>query len=114
MHLLSPFLTSSPTALSTSQLQKQRDAVISFLQEDGDGKEVKWADKVMSPEGLLMRKSDGRAVLSLQKPGPELMGSGRKGDEKRVLLVKFTKEGPRDVEVRLRNEILAEEKGAKL
>lgn len=64
----------------------------------------------MSPIGLLMRKSDGRSVLGLGKPGPELAGKGRGGDEKRVVLVKFGKEGPRDVEVRERAEVLADEK----
>lgn len=82
-----------------------------FLQGDGgDGKGTKWADKVMSPIGLLMRKSDGRSVLGLDKPGPELKESGRRGDEKRVVLVKFSKEGPRNVEVRERREVLEEEK----
>jgi len=64
----------------------------------------------MSPIGLLMRKSDGRSVLALDKPGPELKGSGRGGDEGRVVLVRFRKEGPRDVEVRGRGEVLAEER----
>ena len=85
--------------------------MIEFLNGDGDGKGVKWADKVMSPTGLLMRKSDGRSVLALDKPGPELKGSGRRGDEKRVVLVKFSKEGPRNVEVRLRKDVLDEENG---
>lgn len=114
MYLLSPFLTppsSSTSQSSTSELQKQRDSVLEFLKGDGgDGKGIEWADKVMSPIGLMMRKSDGRSVLALDKPGPELKGSGRAGDEKRVVLVKFGKEGPRDVEVRERIEILAEEK----
>jgi len=114
MHLLSPFLASSSSPNPTSELQKQRDAVIGFLQGDGDGKGVRWGDKVMSPVGLLMRKSDGRSVLSLEKPGPELKDSGRRGDEKRVVLVKFSKEGPRNVEVRLRKEVLDEEKRAKM
>ncbi|KAF4624645.1 hypothetical protein G7Y89_g13525 [Cudoniella acicularis] len=117
MHLLSPFLlpSVSNSPLSTSDLQGQRNAVLSFLGSDGDSKCVKWADKVMSPVGLLMRKSDGRSVLALDKPGPELEGSGRGGDEKRVVLVKFSKEGPRNVEVRLRKEILDDERnGAKL
>ncbi|KAG0651420.1 hypothetical protein D0Z07_2097 [Hyphodiscus hymeniophilus] len=111
MFLLAPFLNvSSSSSLSTEDLQSQRDEVLEFLTGDGDGKGVKWADKVMSPIGLLMRKSDGRSVLALDKPGPELKDSGRRGDEKRVVLVKFSKEGPRNVEVRLRKEILDEEK----
>jgi hypothetical protein len=115
MYLLSPFLDITSKSLSADELQKQRDSVVEFLKGDGDGKGVLWADKVMSPVGLLMRKSDGRSVLALDKPGPELKDSGRRGDEKRVVLVKFSKEGPRDVEVRLRQDILEEEKaGTKL
>lgn len=116
MYLLSPFLDETGKSLSTEELQRQRDGVIGFLKGDGDGKGVLWADKVMSPMGLLMRKSDGRSVLAIDKPGPELKDSGRRGDEKRVVLVKFSKEGPRNVEVRLRKDVLAEEKnaGAKL
>jgi len=111
MHLLAPFLDASSLApLSIEDLQRQRDAVLEFLETDGDGKGVKWADKVMSPVVLLMRKSDGRSVLALDKPGLELKGSGRRGDEKRVVLVKFSKEGPRNVEVRLKKDILKEEK----
>ncbi len=84
-----------------------------FLKGDGgDGQGVPWADKVISPIGLLMRKSDGRSVLGLGKPGPELRDSGRGGDEKRVVLVKFSKEGPRNVEVRERKGNLDEEKEA--
>jgi hypothetical protein len=111
MSLLAPFLDVKRTShLSTEELQRQRDGVLEFLEGDGDGKGVKWADKVMSPVGLLMRKSDGRSVLALDKPGPELKDSGRRGDEKRVVLVKFSKEGPRNVEVRLRKDVLDEEK----
>lgn len=113
MSLLAPFLdVSSSRALSTAELQKQRDGVLAFLDGDGDGMGVRWAEKVMSPTGLLMRKSDGRSVLALDKPGPELKDSGRRGDEKRVVLVKFSKEGPRNVEVRLRKDVLDEEKTA--
>jgi hypothetical protein len=111
MYLLSSFLLPSATPLPIEELQKQRDGVMEFLNGDGDGKGVKWADKVMSPVGLLMRKSDGRSVLALDKPGPELKDSGRRGDEKRVVLVKFSKEGPRNVEVRLRKDVLDEENG---
>lgn len=73
-----------------------------------------WKDKCMSPIGLMMRKSDGRSVLGLEKPGPEAEGSGRRGDGKRVVLVRFGKEGPRDVEVMERVDALGEERKGKL
>lgn len=115
MYLLAPFLSTLTTPLSSAQLQAQRDKVLEYVQGDGgDGKGIKWADKVMSPIGLMMRKSDGRSVLGLEKPGPELRDSDRGGDEKRVVLVKFCKEGPRDVEVMERREVLEVERKEKL
>lgn len=77
--------------------------------DGGDGKGVKWGEKVMSPIGILMGR-DGRSVLGLEKPGPELKESGRGGDEKRVVLVRFGREGPRDVEVKERVEVLKDAK----
>jgi hypothetical protein len=112
MHLLSPFLSIplSSSSRSTKELQDQRDKVREFLQGDGgDGKGVKWGEKVMSPIGILMGR-DGRSVLGLEKPGEELKESGRGGDEKRVVLVRFGREGPRDVEVKERVEVLKDAK----
>lgn len=60
----------------------------------------------MSPTGMFMLPGDGRLVLGLDKPGPELAGSGRGGDRERVVLVEFAKGGPRRVEVRGREEVL--------
>ncbi|KAI3395013.1 hypothetical protein diail_1902 [Diaporthe ilicicola] len=72
-----------------------------------------WSEKVMSPHTLFIRESDDRVVLGIDKPGPELRGSGAGGDFERVVLVKFAKGGPRDVEVRGREEVLREEKAIK-
>jgi hypothetical protein len=119
MHLLAPFLSAPPPyqTLTTEQLKKQRDAVLAFLQSSnsnsGSPSSVPWSHKVMSPSGLFMRKSDGRSVLALDKPGQELDGSGRNGDPERVVLVRFSKEGPRDVDVRWRREVLDEERAWK-
>ena len=56
------------------------------------------------PDGS-SKRADGRVVLGLESPGPELEGH-RRGDGKRVVLVRNTREGPRRVEVRLRSEVL--------
>lgn len=74
---------------------------------------IPWSDKVMSPHTLFIRDSDDRIVLGIDKPGPELKGTGAGGDFERVVLVKFAKGGPRDVEVRGREEVLREEKALK-
>lgn len=76
---------------------------------------VAWADKVISPVPMYMRDQDGdkRVVLSLAFPGPELEGSDRVGDFEHVVLVKPSKAGPTNVQVRLREEVLDEDKQPK-
>ncbi|KAI0881560.1 uncharacterized protein GGS22DRAFT_192195 [Annulohypoxylon maeteangense] len=125
LHLLSQFLN-KPTlgSLSSSELtdyyHSQREKLGSFLATVPTASEPKavkhhtaqipWADKVISPNMLGVRKSDKRAILGLDKPGPELTGTDRGGDWERVVLVKFAKHVARDVEVRNREEVLAEER----
>ncbi|KAH0847804.1 hypothetical protein AYO21_04010 [Fonsecaea monophora] len=77
-----------------------------------EGTPVPWKDKFISPIGMSFGE-DGRSVLALDKPGPELKASTLKGDDEYVVLVKFNREGPRDVEIGLRKEVLRErrEKG---
>lgn len=106
----------------------QRRALVDFVRRTPTGGEaagegakgklhpsalIPWSEKVMSPHTLFIRDSDDRIVLGIDKPGPELKGSGAGGDYKRVVLVKFAKGGPRDVEVRGREEVLREEKALK-
>jgi hypothetical protein len=70
--------------------------------------QIPWAEKVISPDTLGVRKSDGRTILGLSKPGPELKGTNRGGDWERVVLVKFAKGTVSNVEVRSREDVLAE------
>ncbi len=72
-----------------------------------------WGEKCISPSGILWKQGDGRAVLALDKPGPELEGSGRRGDADRVVLVRFNKEGPRELDVAWKKDIIREEREAK-
>lgn len=91
------FIKATPTV----DTEKAKDHVTSS---------ISWADKVISPYHLFVRKSDKRVVLGLEKPGLELKDSDRGGDWERVVLVSFGKAGPSQVEVRLREDVLAEEK----
>lgn len=100
--------------------EAQRAALLRFVRSGtevvgGSGRAretaaIPWTDKVMSPEVLFRRENDGKLVLGVDTPGLELKGSGRGGDYERVVLVDFTKQGPRDVEVRNREEIMNEHK----
>lgn len=126
--LLSDFIKPAAAASSKSgggavDFAKQRKQLLAFLSRtpsiSQDGKaashptaSISWAEKVISPHTLFVRRRDGRVVLGLDKPGLELKDSGRGGDWERVVLVRFQKEGPREVEVRNREEVLKEEKVA--
>lgn len=113
LHLVAQHVKPPPSSSSSSApldvLRDQRAALLSFIKEGG------WGDKCISPAivGGGRRKSDGRVVLALDKPGPELAGKGREGVSDYVVLVDFTKEGPRRVEVGLKSEVLAEEREKK-
>ena len=111
LHLLTPFLSPEkiPTVLDVEQLDQQRTLVKDFVRSGNPN----WMEKCMSPTIVGDRFPDGRVAMGLNHPGPELDGSDRKGDEERVVLVNFKKEGPREVEVAWRKDVLKEirEKG---
>lgn len=70
-----------------------------------DRSPVPWTDKVLSPGPLPMKWIDGRQLLRLDRQGYELgEGSGLKGDTSKLVLVRFSKEGPREVDVIDRKE----------
>jgi len=122
--ILTKFLSeTTPEAGGPLHQASQRERLLAYIRrvptaETARGREhwtsgISWADKVMSPHNILIQQSDQRIVLGLDKPGPELKGSGRGGDWERVALVRFTKRGPMEVEIRRREDVLAEEKEAK-
>ncbi|KAF2263079.1 hypothetical protein CC78DRAFT_545311 [Lojkania enalia] len=127
--LLSPYL--SPTVTSPSSpipnpaaLQLERDRLLAYLRTprfyDGE-EEVSFADACISPTVLGkgeygQRDQDGvgrgvdkyTAVLTLEKPGQEVeaLDTRRRGLRAWVVTTKFKKEGPRDVDVRRREDVL--------
>jgi len=130
LYMLSQFLTGAPpaaatttTGLSTEQhYEAQREKLRVFLNTvpttshpnalKHPTSRIPWADKVISPVTLGLRQSDKQVILGLDSPGGELKGTNRGGDWERVVLVTFSKAGPVNVEVRGREEILAEEREA--
>ena len=101
MWQLSKFLKND--SKDTTELEAQRDEATKFL-AGGGANGVPWAEKCISPQTLGLW--NGRAVLDLSKPGLELKDTDRKGETGEVVLVKFSKTGPREVEVRGRKEVL--------
>jgi hypothetical protein len=79
---------------SRPSLQLQRDQIVKFINAG------RWRDMVMSPRQLGMSK-DGRGILGVDKGG---RGKEVTGDPTRIVLVRVTKEGPREVEIRMKSE----------
>ncbi|RYN23834.1 hypothetical protein AA0113_g2856 [Alternaria arborescens] len=136
--LLSPYLAatvtspSSPTP-SISELQLEREKCLDFLRKPRmyDGKpEVSFAEACISPivlgKGQYGEKGqDGvggvdkdTAVLVLDRPGKEVEeqegGKGRRGLREWVVTTRFKGEGPRDVDVRRREDVLGKKTQEKL
>ncbi|KAG5932666.1 hypothetical protein E4U53_001227 [Claviceps sorghi] len=125
--LLARFLTGPTTDVEAGPVHyaAQRKKLLSFLRrgvtaETERGKEhatagISWADKVMCPRMILRREQDKRAVMALDRPGPEVEAGGgdRGGDWERVVLAKFAREGPLEVEIRMRDDVLQEERAGK-
>ncbi|CAN9202951.1 unnamed protein product [Alternaria alternata] len=136
--LLSPYLAatvtspSSPTP-SISELQLEREKCLDFLRKPRmyEGKpEVSFAEACISPivlgKGQYGEKGqDGvggvdkdTAVLVLDRPGKEVEeqegGKGRRGLREWVVTTRFKGEGPRDVDVRRREDVLGKKTQEKL
>lgn len=110
LHLVGQFLSPEGGDKTHDVLSKQRDDLVAFLNDPTT--QPAWGEKCISPIFMMKRKSDGRGVLGLDKPGEGLEHLDRKGDSERVVLVNFKKEGPRDVDVRWKKDVFAEERAS--
>ncbi|KNG87985.1 NUDIX family hydrolase [Aspergillus nomiae NRRL 13137] len=106
LHLVSQFLDQAPrTGNSVDELRRRRAELVDFVHTGNPP----WTEKCISPKMLKM-SSDGRTVLALDHPGPELKGTDRQGEPDRVVLVKFAKGTARQVEVRWKKDVFSEDK----
>ena len=94
----------SPRSISPEESEKRRAELVNFTRTSTPP----WTDKYISPRPV-GQYEDGRLILGLDWPGPELEKSEKKGETDRVVLVRFKKEGPREVEIRWRHEVLGEQ-----
>ena len=102
LHLVSGFLDQEPrSGISAEEMEKRRAALVEFVHSGSPP----WTNKYISPKMLKMTE-DGRAVLSLHDAGPELKGSGRRGEPDRVVLVRFKKGSAREVTVAWKKDVL--------
>ncbi|KAI5305444.1 hypothetical protein KEM56_004415 [Ascosphaera pollenicola] len=100
--LISQFLDPSTPWPSDEELEARRAELMKFIHGD----RPPWTQRYMSPS-VIGLNPDKRLILGLDSPGRELEGSKVKGDSERVILVNFRKDGPREVEVRWKKEVLA-------
>lgn len=111
LHLIGKFLdhpsdSSDSRDVPEEERSSRREALRKFMLQDQSP--VPWTDKFISPSPMSRKWKDGRQILVLDKQGPELKESGLKGDTSRVVFVRFSKEGPREVEVMDREVVEAE------
>lgn len=130
--MLAPYLAPGVTSPSSpipslQELQLERERLLDFLKKprmyEGEP-EPSWQDACISPlvlgKGQYGEKNqDGvggvdkhTAVLVLDSPGKEV--TGRRGIREWVVTTKFKKDGPRDVDVKRREDVLLKSAGAKL
>lgn len=106
LHLASRYLDAEAGASSsTEELARRRKALVEFVHSGSPP----WTHKCISPKVMKMT-DEGRSVLALDHPGPELKGSQRRGESELVVLVQFKKGSVRHVDVRKRHEVLEEER----
>ncbi|KAJ9383399.1 hypothetical protein DTO063F5_5235 [Paecilomyces variotii] len=109
LHIVSGFLDKEPRdTASPEELKRRRSELVEFVHSGSPP----WTDKYISPKMLKMLP-DGRVVLALDSPGPELRDSDKKGESDRVVIVRFNKEGPREVEVRWKKDMFGDEENGK-
>jgi hypothetical protein len=108
LSLVSQFLDQEVSSDPTER-QRRRAELLEFVHAGSPP----WTDMFICPRSMKLL-ADKRAVLSLDHPGPELQGSGKKGEPDRVILVKFGKDGPRQLEVGFKKDILRENSASNL
>ncbi|KAL2864196.1 NUDIX hydrolase [Aspergillus lucknowensis] len=84
LNLVSQFLDKEPRAAPLDELQRRRGQLIEFVNSGSPP----WTEKCISPK-VGKFAEDGRAVLLLDHPGPELKDTARRGESERVVLVRF-------------------------
>ncbi|CAG7926469.1 unnamed protein product [Penicillium olsonii] len=105
LHLVSAFLDKEPRVGASLEMQKRRQQLVEFVHSGSPS----WAQKCISPK-MLQMTGDGRSVLGLSEPGPELKGTDRKGESERVVIVRFKKGSAREVEVGWKKDVMQQER----
>jgi hypothetical protein len=110
---------STPTAYGSitrdsvpqEELEARRKRLVEFINSGNPPLTEKCISPTVQPPRGGKRRTDGRVVLGLERPGAELeaANSGRRGHTEDCVLVDFKKEGPRQVAVISRDEAMKPE-----
>ena len=119
LSLIAPFLPPRPEMRMESDhptLLDQRQRLKQWVETDGN---PPWGEKCISPLPI-QKEQDKFMIIGMAEPGPELAGTGRMGDEERVLKIELDKEiergrqRPRPVEVCWKKDIFGEDGKTKI
>ena len=108
LHLVEPYLPSSLISSwedSYNELEGKRQELLDHVSSP-DGGDPSFAQKVICPK--VMKMQGQVRVMDLSGSGPELRGTDKRGDSRRVtvmVLRKNSKTTPKRVDVRWRNEV---------
>ncbi|KZF24431.1 hypothetical protein L228DRAFT_266770 [Xylona heveae TC161] len=104
LHIISQFLhmPSQESIDSVEELKRQRAELLSFIKSG----HPPWGERYVCPRVILWEKGSGRAALALDKAGKELEDCGKSGIPDQVILVNFGKNGPRDLEISSKTNVL--------
>ncbi len=108
LHLLSPFLSPSPVPCplnpsAPSTIRARRRALLDFIKSS----DPPWTEKCISPVPMF-KEEERRLVMDMSQPGPELMGTERRGEFERCLTVGLRKGRLEPLEVVWRADVLKE------
>ena len=110
LHLIAQILDDQGLE-SKERIQRLKEFVLSTP----ENRSLPWSKRSISPYVLTLQpREDGRVVMGLDKPGPEIEELGKAlpdGEVERVLLVKFAKDGPRDLEIQWRRDFTEKGRG---
>lgn len=100
LSLASQFLDKEPRAASAEELQQRRAQLIEFAHSGSPP----WTEKCISPK-VGKFTEDGRAIMKLDHPGPELQGTERRGESDRVVFVRFKDGSARELSMAWKKDI---------
>ncbi|KAL4941163.1 hypothetical protein BDV06DRAFT_223391 [Aspergillus oleicola] len=92
LQLAAQFLDKTPRTDSPEELQRRRTQLIEFAHSGSPP----WTEKCISPK-VGKYAEDGRVVMLLDHPGPELKDTNRRGESERVVLLRFEKGSAREL-----------------